>query len=528
MKKRKNQSTHGLAGGHVNTAASGGVSGFLMANANQGQPATASADPALAAAESAHKSGYFDVAETGYRDILKKNPNHARALTLYGILHNRRERYKEAVRVLKKAIKIAPNQTEAFNGLGTAYKNLDMLDDAIKAYEQALKVDPNFAGAYNNMGIAYRESGYFDKAADCFSRAIELDPSIAEAWNGLARTKKFKEEPSKLDALKETARSSRMSGLAKKHAWFALGKIYDDLKQFDEAFECYRNANQNRLVPADAQKACAQMHAVASVFTGRAIETLPRIEPKESNPVPVFIVGMPRSGTTLVEQILATHPNAQWGGELNYFTDVVQKVNASGGGATSFSTDIMNMTRKDLQRIRDGFFAHFKQTRRAAGKSPLVVADKTPFNFLYLGLIAMAMPDARVIHCRRDPLDTGLSIYFTDFAKNQPFTTDLTTIGEYTRGYQCLMDHWHAVNVLPILDVDYEDLIREQEAISREMISFCELTWSDRCLSFHENKRHVSTPSDWQVRQPIYDASLARWKNYEQHLDPLRQALEGV
>lgn len=523
---RKNQNSAenvlSVAGpGFQAPSAKSGVAGALLANARQQNVSFSSLDP-IVAAEQAQRSGRLKEAEVAYKDILKRQPDHVRALTLYGILLNQREKFPEAVRILKKSIKLNPLQEEAFNGLGMAYKSLDRSADAIKAFEKALEINPAFAGVLNNMGVAYRELGNFDAAAGCFERALKIDPNTAEAWNGLARTRKFTTAPDNLDQLSELTQSPGMTRLARKHAWFALGKIYDDLGRFDDAFACYQKGNELRLVPADARYPCEFMRDMADVFTADRVRQMPRVTVKRDDPMPVFIIGMPRSGTTLVEQIIASHPKAIGGGELNFFTIEARKrgLDLTDGHSSSFFQSIEGITERELRKIRHDFFSNFR-----AQKKTRVLIDKTPFNFLYVGMIAMALPDAKFIHCRRDPLDTGLSIFFTDFAKNQPFSTDLSAIGHYTSCYNSLMGHWHKVKVAPVFDVEYEMLIDGQETLTRDILEFCDLPWDDRCLSFHETQRYVSTPSDWQVRQPIYKGSIGRWQHYDRYLKPLRDAL---
>ncbi len=502
----------------------GSVQSKLLTNAGISQ--NSSNGDLLAFAESAYHAGNLDIAESGYLSFLKKAPKNPRALTLYAILLQDRERYEKSLQILRKSISIDPDQPATLNALGSAYRVLGQFEEAIVAFEKAVALEPKSAEILNNMGVTYREAGYFDEAVDCYERALELNPSLSEAWNGLVRTQKFTKVPERLPHLKQAVMASSMSKQSRRHAFYAIAKIYDDLGDYDEAFKFYKQANEQRLAPADADSACVLMTKICEYFSSDYLSRAPYAKSKPGDPKPVFILGMPRSGTTLVEQVLSMHPKVEWGGELNFFKEEANKLRSEGiFGRKTFPASISDLTAAGMARIRADFLKRFSGRRDSKRDRSLVVTDKTPFNFLYMGLIALALPDAVILHCRRSAMDTCLSVYFTDFAKNQPFSTDLKTIGKYFNCYKGLMAHWQEISALPVLDVDYEALVNHQERESRKIVEFCGLEWDERCLSFHENRRLVSTPSDWQVRQPIYDASIGRWQNYEEYLEPLRKQL---
>jgi hypothetical protein len=240
------------------------------------------------------------------------------------------------------------------------------------------------------------------------------------------------------------------------------------------------------------------------------------------SPLPVFIVGMPRSGTTLVEQILASHPQVYGGGELRDLKEMVSQVWNSSGNSLSPGQTPLVPEPPAIRCLADGYL----RQRLALSRGALRTTDKMPTNFYYLGLIALMFPNARILHCRRDPLDVCLSCYFTNFRDPPLYASDLEDLGFYYGHYQRLMEHWRKVLPHSILDVQYEELIENQEAVSRRMVEFCGLSWDDRCLEYYKSDRPVQTCSVWQVRQPIYSTSVGRWKHYAQHLDPLVQALE--
>lgn len=483
--------------------------------------ATGNQDPAVAA-ERLHRAGQFKEAEKQYRQILKGRPDHPRVNALLGMLLSRQDKFQEAVKLFKKSLRKAPDDVEAWNGLGTALRSQGKLNEAIDAYGEAIKRDPDFAGVYNNLGTAFREAGQFDEAMVQYEKALAIDPNLPEAWNGYARVRRFEEMPKAVDQLKVAASSEKINAQARKHAQFALGKIHDDLGLYDEAFAHYAAANELRSHPANTEPDTRMMARMASLYAGPPDVS---VSDDGREPTPVLVLGMPRSGTTLVEQILASHPAITGGGELHYFTEVAKDLGVD-RNTTSISDDLPDEIAKKANHLRRGFFRRFAPEGKRLPKRVAAVVDKTPFNFLYLGLIAQILPDAKIVHCTRDPLDTGLSIYFTDFAASQPFTTDLAAIGEYIVAYQALMGHWREASPLPILELPYRDMVEDQERSTRQLVEFCGLPWDDQCLNYHKTQRYISTPSDWQVRQPIYDRSIGRWRHYEKHIEPLRSVVE--
>ncbi len=258
-----------------------------------------------------------------------------------------------------------------------------------------------------------------------------------------------------------------------------------------------------------------------AAFTPERLQSLPRAQ--HDSKTPVFILGMPRSGTSLVEQILASHPQVHGAGELNNIMRLESGMPDLVGGGKRFPDGLNKLTQEHVDELASHYLEHLAELSPDA----LRVTDKMPNNFLHLGTIQLLFPDARIIHCMRDPLDTCLSCYFQNFFAQHPYTNDLGHLGAYYNGYERLMAHWKQTLDLPIFDIRYEDLVENQETKSREMIEFIGLEWDEACLKFHENKRIGRTASYDQVRQPIYKGSVARWRNYESHLEPLRKALEA-
>ncbi|HYQ71664.1 MAG TPA: sulfotransferase, partial [Gammaproteobacteria bacterium] len=305
---------------------------------------------------------------------------------------------------------------------------------------------------------------------------------------------------------------------------FALGRLYDGLREYDKAFACYSRAN--RLKHALAGNADVLARATETYINAwsRPFDAgLPRADVRLGQVTPVFIVGMPRSGTSLVEQILASHHAVHGAGELKDIGVLIQQLNEQAGSGLSFPACLQLMGSERLNGFAD---AYLDKLASLGGAGCLVVTDKMPGNCWNLGLIWHLFPSARIIHCRRDPLDTCLSCFFTDFAEGHQFSYDLAELGGYYKQYRKVMRHWKEVIEVPMLENRYEDLVSNPEAATRRLVEYCGLDWDENCLAPHKTRRAVSTASFTQVREEIYTTSVGRWRHYEKYLGPLRDALD--
>ena len=301
---------------------------------------------------------------------------------------------------------------------------------------------------------------------------------------------------------------------------FAAGMVFDRAGEHDQAFEHF--AAGNGLVDAsfspDAHD--SEINTLIETFDAEFFARVAHLGSRSETPV--FIVGMPRSGTSLVEQIIASHPQAFGAGELEAITLFTKQLPEMMGAEATYPACVSNLDGATIDALSQKYLG---ELRTRAGAEFQRVTDKMPANFLHLGLIAALFPNAKIIHCRRDPMDTCLSVYFLNFLGNHPYAYDQEKLGRYYRAYERLMEHWKTVLPIEMMELQYEDLIADQRGMTSAMLSFCGLDWDDACLEFHRTPRSVSTSSFAQVRQPIYSASLARWKSYEDHLGPLKTAL---
>jgi tetratricopeptide (TPR) repeat protein len=495
--------------------------------------------------------GRHDAAVGAYREATSQKPDYADAVLNQGLAWQALKRPGEALAAFERAVALRPRRADAHGALGAALHDLGRYEAALGACRRALELDPTDADAWVRLGVtlnalsrpdeaaaahrsalarnpdsveahvglavALQELGETAAAMASAERALALDPASARAWLVRADLKRFTPGDPDIEAmaaLLARADAARLADEGRLDLEFALGKAWMDLGEPDPAFARLDAGNRRMRatyryeVSADE----ARFAAIAAAFTP---ELMAR-RGGEASELPVFIVGMPRSGTTLVEQILASHPEVHGAGELNTLNEVVAaaRLDAPGGMAALSATQLAALGRVYVQRLA----ALAPGSRR--------VVDKMPGNFQHAGLIALALPNARIIHCRRAPVDTCLSIYSKKFAGRQDFAYDLAELGRYYRAYDALMAHWRGVLASDrYLEIRYEDVVGDLEGEARRLVGFCGLAWDDACLDFHRTARPVRTASVNQVRQPIYRTSVARWKPYAAHLGPLLTAL---
>jgi tetratricopeptide (TPR) repeat protein len=500
------------------------------------------------------RSGRFAEAIASYRRALELSPQLVEARNNLAQAHDgmgsemaAAGRADEAVACFRRAIEINPAFAVAHNNLGNALRSAGQIQEALESYDLALQIMPRFAEAHCNRAIASRllgqlpqahaacrcaleisprfasvfiilgelsaDSGEFAEAERFFKQAISIEPEVPEAWAGLAGLRSMSHGDA--DWLKQARAIAARPLPPRKQAVleFAIGKYFDDLREFEQAFAHFRRANEavQRCRPAhDRQGLTRTVDSIIRDYDKKWI-----VESRQNSndsARPVFIVGMLRSGTTLTEQILASHPSVLGAGELTFWRGAFSEFRAVQGVAAQRDIASRRMATQYLQLLRD------------LSPEAVRVVDKMPTNFAFLGLIHACFPRARIIHMQRNPLDTCLSIYFQNFDTAVTYANDLEDLAHYYQEYLRLMKHWRSS--LPaevMLEVAYEELVTNQESCSRKMIEFIGLPWNSACLDFHRIKRTVLTASKWQVRQKINAAAVGRWRHYEKQLGPLLQ-----
>ncbi len=471
--------------------------------------------------------GRFSEAEAYCRRALAIDQNCAKAIHGLGVVQSARGELRKAAGTFKQAYALSGDVGEPLLNLASVYAGLGEFDEAIALFQEILKSDPNSAKAYFNLGVCYSEKGDMDDAFSCFRKAIEIDPRNIEAYYALGTTGKEILDTDFLQNLLRLAEDPAISVEERVKVNFALAAQSERQGAVGPAFSFYLRGNDLRrdflasrgrvYDPIEHRQKVAQ---IEELFTAKFFED--RTGLGVDSEQPVFIVGMPRSGTTLVEKIVASHHAVVGNGERDAVPKFADNFGQTGDGSESYPASFANLTVGQAAEFAETYLAGGLELDPRASR----IVDKMPANFMYLGVIALLFPKARIIHCRRDRLDTGLSCYFQNFVHAHPWSCDLNLIGEFYRNYELMMAHWKSELPLPILDVQYEDVVAEQERASREIIDFLGMEWDPNCLDFHKTEGAVRTASKWQVRQPIYNKSVGRWQKYAAYLAPLFQALE--
>jgi tetratricopeptide (TPR) repeat protein len=434
-------------------------------------------------------------------------------------------RVGEAVASLNRALSLRKNYPQALVTLAAALRMQARADEALASCEAALALEPGNVEALALLGELRADRGHFAEAQELFQRALGRDPAFVSAYCSIAAHRTMSgTDGAWLEGVRQClARPLPLGHEINLH--YALGKYCDDLRQYDQAFGHYRQANQLTKrygASYDRSKLGARIERLRGTFSAASVREL-QAHGSDSE-LPVFIIGMPRSGTSLTEQILASHPAVFGAGEIRFWEDAFASLeSAAGGESGTGGGDVAPGGSDGVARLIPGqVSAYLERLGRSSGDARRVI-DKMPANFLYVGMIHAAFPRACFIHMQRHPLDTCLSIYFQNFFSMGPYSNDLENLAHYYGEYLRIMDHWRAV--LPpgaLLEVPYEALIADQEAWTRRMLEFVGLPWDASCLDFHQTERVVITASRWQVRQRITTTSSGRWRNYEKYLGPLR------
>jgi tetratricopeptide (TPR) repeat protein len=423
----------------------------------------------------------------------------------------------DALRACRRLSRTGDSAFERRHYLAKALILEGKAEEAEKELRRLVAQAPHLAATHLDLARLLLERGMFDEAAQHAAQAVETIPS---ALYELALAKRMTETDRPLvDRIRVLVERAGMVALARITIHFGLGKAYDDLGDYAEAMRQYDAANQLRAmsVRLDRQALVERYDRSIDSFTTEALARvrLP-ITRRPDDDLPVFIVGMPRSGTTLLEQILSSHPAVAAGDELAFWIDRLS--NSKDSRIDSIEAGALSEAAEEYRRLL-----------RRIGPESLRVTDKAPFNFEFLGQLRLLLPDARIIHCRRRPIDTALSIFFMNFASSHSYAWDRGDVVFAYRQYERLMDHWR--RVLPsdrFTEVQYETLVADREAETRRLIAFCGLDWDDACLAPERNERRVKTSSLWQARQPVYRTSIERWRRYEPWLGELRQLLTAA
>jgi tetratricopeptide (TPR) repeat protein len=498
----------------------------------------------------------YEAAERRFLQALELEDKSVTALSGLGKVYRALHKPMLAKNYLEKAIQVDPENSQNYYMLGTLEFSQGQVEEAEKCFKKALELDDKNSAAYRDLGHLQLSMNRPTEARKQFQHAMALQPNNLDDIAALARLEdqsgnlhvaydllrpfieqnimhadvgivyaaichhfdRCREAVNYMERLLDRV-SDQQAGKPKLH--FALGKLYDRLGEYDRAFSHFEQGNMIKPDYYNRVEDAACIDKLIKTCDWNYFISAPRST--QTTEKTVFIVGMPRSGTTLTEQILASHPDVCGLGEVSVFPSIIRDLQLYLGAGTSYPENLRHLTPSILDSMAT---TYLECIRALCLNNALRVTDKTLVNFLYIGLILQIFPKAKIIHCARDPRDTCLSIFFQQFDESHHYASRLENLGHYYSQYRRVMNHWKSILGDSILEIKYEDMVNNQEEKSRELVDFAGLEWDERVLKFYESRRSVATASYDQVRQKIYTGSKARWKNYEKHIEPLVKALE--
>lgn len=509
----------------------------------------------LAHAAEHHQAGRFDEAERLYRIILRDNPGNVDAIRMLGRLALGARRHADAEGLFRRAIDLAPDFSGALTDLARMYKEQNRLDEAIElcrravelepqnaqvhvqlaatlapagatypaleSYEQALKLQPRFAGAHLGRGHLLKTVGRQDEAVAEYRECIRLRPDNGESYWSLANLKTYRLTDEDLAAMRESLARESLTDQSRVNFLYAMAKASEDRGDFSGAWNFYEQGNgtQRRLEKYDPVQTEVLHDAIIEVFNADLLRDKCGGNPDRS---PIFVVGLPRSGSTLIEQILASHSEVEGTSELPYVGRVAMSLNRNRADGVNYPEAVRELAPEHFGTLGTDYL-ELASLHRIEDRPRFI--DKMPNNFPAVGLLHLILPNATIIDARRHPLDSCLSCFRQLFAKGQTFTYDLMDIGEYFLEYERIIDHWNAVLPGKVITVQYEALVRDFDTQLERLLAHCGLSFEEGCRRFFETDRPVRTASSEQVRQPIHSRSIGFWRNYEDKIGPLKEVL---
>jgi tetratricopeptide (TPR) repeat protein len=506
------------------------------------------------------RAGRKDEAVATLRKVLRENPDNVDALhTLAQAWWGDEERVSDIEALLRKATDLAPGLVEAWIMLGLLLHQTEQPQEAIACYQRAAEIEPENPLVWSGLGADYALIGDMEKSAAAYARSVALQPGqsgihmsyahalkslgrqaealreyraaiaqkpdFGEAYWSMANLKVFRFEPAEVAAMEEQVKRQDLSPSADVHFRFALGKACEDAGDYDRAWEFYHSGNQRQRpeVSYDPVQFEVRHRQMAEVFTREFLDA--HAGQGFESDAPIFIVGLPRSGSTLIEQILASHSQVEGTLELSTLGEIAVSVARYRSGRVEYPEAVRQLTARDFRAYGQQYIEETR-TYRTTGKPRFT--DKLPNNFSHIGFAHLILPNAKIINARRHPLDSILGSYKQLFGKGQNFTYDMDELVMYYRQYHEIMKHWHRVLPGKVLDVHYEETVGDFAAQVRRILAHCGLPFEEACLRFHETHRAVRTASSEQVRQPLYTRALGTWRRYEKHLQPWREEIEDI
>ena len=470
--------------------------------------------------------GQFDDARNLLERCLQLAPDFHLARHNYAVVLVRQQKLEAASVEVEKLLAQEPDNPNFLILKGTILVRTGEHSQALEIYEHVLKDYPNQARAQMNYGHTLKTVGRLDESIEAYRQCIKLSPGVGEAYWSLANLKTFSFSDEDIELMRSQVATEGGDANDQAHIAFALGKALEDKKEFDESFRFYKRGNAIRKVNhrhdvrINVYNSARQIKTFTTeFFAAREGQGCPA-------PDPIFIVGLPRAGSTLLEQILASHSQVEGTAELTDIITISRRLGKKSreNPAGYYPEILTDLSPEKFRELGEGYL----ESTRIQRSDPPYFIDKMPNNFHHIGLIHQILPNAKIIDARRHPMGCCFSCFKQLFARGQTFTYDLDYIGRYYRDYVILMDHWEKVLPGRVLQVRYENMVSDTETQIRRLLDYCDLEFEEQCLRFYETERAIRTPSAEQVRQPIYTQGMDQWRNFEAHLDPLKEALGPV
>jgi tetratricopeptide (TPR) repeat protein len=434
---------------------------------------------------------------------------------MLGTMMHQANRYREAIDCFRTAVSLEPDNAAAWGGLGNAYGHAGEAEKAIDAYSRSIALKPDVAGVQMGYGHVLKTVGDQARALEAYREAVRLKPDYGEVYWSMANLKVFRFEDSEVAAMQEQVGRSDLSETAAIHFQFALGKAFEDRGDYDAAWHYYETGNQRQRKRVSHDPVSMEMRhqEIIRIFSREFLES--HAGAGCDAPDPILIVGLPRSGSTLIEQILASHSQVEGTAELPTLNRLAAWIGRYRRDRVEYPRSVLDLRSKDLRGYGQQYM---EETRRFRATNRPYFTDKLPNNFSHVGLMHLILPNAKIINARRHPCDSCLGAYKQLFGEGQNFTYDMLELAAYYRQYHATMQHWHRVLPGKVLDVHYEETVTDLETQVRRILAHCGLPFEEACVRFHETQRPIKTASSEQVRQPLYTGALGYWRRYEQHL----------
>ena len=512
----------------------------------------------VATAAQAFARGQTEEAEKICRQVLREHPNEVDAMRLLASIANKLEQRDDAIILLERAVELKPKFAGAWADLAETYTEsekfgealdavqrviklqpnmpfghmirgsiLGKKDDhegAINAFKEALEIEPEHIGSNMGLGNTLKTIGRYDEAVKSYKKCIEAQPLFSEAYWSLANLKTYSFDDDEIKNMEKHVQSQDLTPASKAFFHIAIANAKEKQMKYGEAWYHFHTGNELRRTSEIYDSVTTQVthDALIETFDEEFVNSTKGSGCQSD--APIFILGLPRSGSTLIEQILASHSRVEGTRELPDISLLGRRLTKSKPPGVKYPDAVKHMT--DEEKIEYGE-SYLETSKRYRTDKPRFI-DKMPNNFAHIGFIKTILPNAKIINAKRHPLDSCVSSFKQLFYKGQSWSYDLFEIGEYYLEYERMMDHWHSLYPGEIYDIQYENIVNNQEDESRALIQYCGLDWEDSCLRFYENKRSVNTASSEQVRQPIYKGAMYAWKNYESEIGALKDILEPV